>query len=271
MRSRLINRRQQGDLGEASAIEWLTRQGATVLIPFGHSPDYDLVAEIDGHLMRIQVKTSTYAEVTPNGHGRYQVQLATNGGNQSWTGIAKRFDSSRADYVFILVGDGRRWLIPVHAIEAHNALTLGGPKYAEFEIDSGHPIAELVYGEQGPTLESRDRPGEYPSGQRTAPVKRQAYAFAGSNPASPTPHPGAGATPSETTSGNKPPLKFQRTTISSTHRVTIPSVTFRAAALDVGDRLHATADGPGRVILERIEPASEPLRLLSDGGEVEPL
>jgi hypothetical protein len=37
-KQRLINRRQQGDLGEASAIEWLTSKGATVLIPFGHSP-----------------------------------------------------------------------------------------------------------------------------------------------------------------------------------------------------------------------------------------
>jgi hypothetical protein len=45
---RLIDRRQQDDLGEASAIEWLTRQGATVSVPFGHSPDYDLIAEING-------------------------------------------------------------------------------------------------------------------------------------------------------------------------------------------------------------------------------
>ena len=45
-RERLINRRQQGDLGEASAIEWLTSVGAMVLIPFGHSPNYDLVAEM---------------------------------------------------------------------------------------------------------------------------------------------------------------------------------------------------------------------------------
>jgi hypothetical protein len=45
---RLINRREQGDLGEASAIEWLIGRGARVLIPFGHSPDYDLVDDIDG-------------------------------------------------------------------------------------------------------------------------------------------------------------------------------------------------------------------------------
>ncbi len=56
---RLINRRQQGDLGEASAIEWLTRQGARVSTPLGHSPDYDLIAEFGERLLRVQVKTST--------------------------------------------------------------------------------------------------------------------------------------------------------------------------------------------------------------------
>ncbi|MGH2961160.1 MAG: group I intron-associated PD-(D/E)XK endonuclease [Solirubrobacterales bacterium] len=58
-RARAINRRQQGDLGEASAIEWFSRLGAMILLPFGHSPDFDLVVELEGRLLRIQVKTST--------------------------------------------------------------------------------------------------------------------------------------------------------------------------------------------------------------------
>ena len=56
---RRLNRGQQGDLGEASAIEWLTSRGALVLIPFGHSPDFDLVAQVDDRLFRIQVKATT--------------------------------------------------------------------------------------------------------------------------------------------------------------------------------------------------------------------
>jgi hypothetical protein len=56
---RLINRGRQGAIGESSAIDWLTRVGATVSLPFGPSPDYDLVADIDGSLLRVQVKTST--------------------------------------------------------------------------------------------------------------------------------------------------------------------------------------------------------------------
>jgi Holliday junction resolvase-like predicted endonuclease len=63
----LINRRRQGDLGEASAIEWLTRQGATISAPLGHSPDYDLIAETRDRLVRLQVNTSTRSEPTPSG------------------------------------------------------------------------------------------------------------------------------------------------------------------------------------------------------------
>src|SRR2546426_824766 len=51
--------RRQGDLGEAAAIAYLTEAGAKVLIPLFHSPDYDLVAEYEQRLLRVQVKTST--------------------------------------------------------------------------------------------------------------------------------------------------------------------------------------------------------------------
>jgi hypothetical protein len=42
---RHVHPRRQGDLGEAAAIEWLTRVGAGVFFPLFHSPDVDLVAE----------------------------------------------------------------------------------------------------------------------------------------------------------------------------------------------------------------------------------
>ena len=125
MRERLINRRRQGDLGEASAIEWLTSIGATVSIPFGHSPDYDLVAELDGRLLKIQVKTSVFQVTTPGGYGRYDVGVVTNGGNQSWSGVAKLFDPSTVDCLFVLTGDGHRWLIPADAVEgSHGCIPL---------------------------------------------------------------------------------------------------------------------------------------------------
>ena len=47
-RERAVNRRVQGDIGEFSAMEWLRSKGALVWIPLGHSPDVDLMAELDG-------------------------------------------------------------------------------------------------------------------------------------------------------------------------------------------------------------------------------
>ena len=86
---------------------WLLGVGANVFVPFGHSPDTDLVAELDGRLLRVQVKTSTVQLA----NGRYQVALSTKGGNRSWNGLVKRFSASRCEYLFVLVHDGRRWFI----------------------------------------------------------------------------------------------------------------------------------------------------------------
>ena len=38
---------------------WLASRGATVLLPVGRSPDYDLVADFGDELVRVQVKTSS--------------------------------------------------------------------------------------------------------------------------------------------------------------------------------------------------------------------
>jgi PD-(D/E)XK endonuclease len=254
---RLINRRQQGALGEASAIEWLTRHGATVWIPLGHSPDADLVAETGGRLFRVQVKTSTMRSHTPNCHERWEVSIATNGGNQSWSGVAKTFDPSRFDVLFVLTGSGRRWLIPADAIESTYGLNLGGPKYSEFEIEPGSPINSIVYGDAQPLLESGSPLGEYPSGQRTRSVKPWADAFAGSNPASPIDQSGSDCAP---VVGR---WNTGQTRIYSNQQIRFPNGPFQAGGFAPGDRLRIQATGPGEATIKRIEPIAQ---LALDGG-----
>ncbi len=128
--------RRQGDLGEAAALEWLVAQGWNVYVPFGHSQDCDLVADMHGRLVRVQVKTSTSFL-----RGRWQVSLCTRGGNRSWSGLVRRFSADRCDWLFVVVGDGRRWFIPSAAVEGGNAILIGGPKYARYEIAPGRPLA----------------------------------------------------------------------------------------------------------------------------------
>ena len=131
--------RRQGDLAEYSAIEWLGSRGYPVWFPVGHSPDCDLITEIDGRLGKVQVKTSTAFR-----NGRFEVTLCTRGGNRSWSGIVKHFSSERCDWLSVLAGDGRRWFIPAEAVEGGAAIALGGPKYAAYEVERGRPLSEAI-------------------------------------------------------------------------------------------------------------------------------
>jgi hypothetical protein len=130
----MLTPREQGDFGERAALYWLVAQGAHVSIPFGHRSHYDLIADLDGRLVRVQVKTSAcrYKE-------RWAVTVWTRGGNQSWNGLVKRLDLDRFDRLFVLVADGRQWFIPADRVEGGRGI-LGGPKYAEFEVETGDPI-----------------------------------------------------------------------------------------------------------------------------------
>jgi len=136
--------RRQGNLGEISAIDWLLRAGASVSVPFVSNPDYDLIADFGESLVRVQVKTS----IAWRG-GRYEVTLATRGGNQSWSGLVKRLDASRCDSLFVHVGDGRCWYIPASAVGGGSGIILGGPKYAEFEVEPGAPLPAREPAERG--------------------------------------------------------------------------------------------------------------------------
>jgi hypothetical protein len=110
-----------------------------VWLPLGHSPDVDLVTRLDDRLVGVQVKTSTCVW-----KGRFKIELATHGGNQSWGGVVKRFSTERCDWLFVLVGDGRRWFIPAAAVEGGAGILLGGPKYAAYEVEPGRPLTEAL-------------------------------------------------------------------------------------------------------------------------------
>jgi hypothetical protein len=128
-------------LGERSALLWFGERGAGVFLPAFHGPDFDLIADwADGRpMIRVQVKTSTQFR-----KARWDVTVCTRGGNRSWNGLVKRLDPTRYDQLFVLVGDGRRWLIPAAVVEGGSGVRLGGPKYASYEIDPGKPLPAWV-------------------------------------------------------------------------------------------------------------------------------
>ncbi len=233
--------RQQGDIGELSALGWLASKGAHVYIPLGHSPDIDVIAAIDGDVVRVEVKTSTRM----NSAGRWEVMIATRGGNQSWSGVVKYFRPERCDYLFVHVGNGRRWFIPASAVDGRTGMVLGGAKYAEFEIDPGRP---LVTSSQDPGLESTP-PGEYRSGQTGRPVK----ALAQPSEVRILPPPLASSRPVKPTNYERKPGQRGEAVINQKRRLTIPQRPFFEAGFANGGKVRVRADGPGRLVVEQNE------------------
>jgi PD-(D/E)XK endonuclease len=145
----MLTPREQGDFGERAALYWLIARGAHVAIPFGHSPHYDLIADLGGRLLRVQVKTCACRQKE-----RWAVTVCTRGGNQSWSGLVKKLDLDRIDRLFVLAADGRQWFIPADRVEGGRAILLGGPKYADYEVESGDPIPGYLADEGASTIAS---------------------------------------------------------------------------------------------------------------------
>ena len=97
----------QGTVGLGSAIAYFCSNGYTVSLPIVDNQDYDLIVDIDGKLNKIQVKTSKSIGRT----GKYEVQLKSVRSNKT-SNIIKYFDKSKVEYLYILLSDGLKYLIP---------------------------------------------------------------------------------------------------------------------------------------------------------------
>ena len=116
------NPRRQGDVGVGAAIAWFMERGYRVAVPLGESQPWDLAVEhpeVSG-IQRVQVKTTTHR----NRRGVFAVRLATSGGNRTWQGVARRFDLTSVELLFVLTDDGARYVIPTHGLQAEVELTL---------------------------------------------------------------------------------------------------------------------------------------------------
>lgn len=118
----------QGNFGLGKAIEYFTSHSIPVCIPLNDTQKYDLVVDIDGKLARVSVKTSRFKESKTS----YRVELKNSGGS-SGKGTIRQFDNTSCDYVFVLTGDNKTYLIPACEIISKNVISVGN-KYTEYEV-----------------------------------------------------------------------------------------------------------------------------------------
>ena len=118
----------QGNIGLGKAIEYFTSQGIPVAIPLNDTQKYDLIADFNGDLQRVSVKTSRYKSSETS----YEVQLKNTGGSTGNNKI-RLFDNTDCDYVFIYTADESLYLIPSQDISATTSIKVGN-KYTEYKV-----------------------------------------------------------------------------------------------------------------------------------------
>ena len=121
----------QGNLGFGKAIEYFTSHNITVALPLNDTQKYDLIADFNGKLQRVQVKTSRYSR---NGGVSYEVLLKNCGGTSKGSKI-RPFDNTTCDYVFVVLGNDKMYLIPAEEITAKNTIAVGN-RYSDYEVFS---------------------------------------------------------------------------------------------------------------------------------------
>lgn len=121
----------QGNLGFGKAIEYFTSHNITVALPLNDTQKYDLIADFNGKLQRVQVKTSRYSR---NGGVSYEVLLKNCGGTSKGSKI-RPFDNTTCDYVFVVLGNDKMYLIPAKEITAKNTIAVGN-RYSDYEVVS---------------------------------------------------------------------------------------------------------------------------------------
>lgn len=108
-----MNSKKKGDIGLAKAISYYTGLGWTVSIPLTDSQDYDLIVDPGNGPERVQVKTSS---------GR-SFGLRVLGGNRSWNGVAKHFDNTRVERLFLFsMLTGEMYDVPASAVTQRSSI-----------------------------------------------------------------------------------------------------------------------------------------------------
>ena len=118
-----LTSKQKGNLTE---LQWLTafyEQGCHVSLPYGENSRYDMIVDVDGQLLRVQVKTSSLKDEEGNSiiFSCRSSRINTKGA------INTRYTSDEIDY-FATFWNNCCYLIPVNECSVNKTLRFTSPK-----------------------------------------------------------------------------------------------------------------------------------------------
>lgn len=113
----MTNPNEKGRLTESLVLSYILQLGYSVSIPFGDKDKYDQIWDINGKLLRIQVKTARLNDKEKNSQNvsiRFNCKSSVNGS-------VKKYSKQDIDY-FATYWDNQVYIVPVEECSAEKCL-----------------------------------------------------------------------------------------------------------------------------------------------------
>ena len=113
---KILDAKQKGNLTELQCIAAFYEQGYSVSIPYGENSRYDFIADVNGELLKVQVKTSRIKKENE------AIVFACRSTNVNTKGtIYHRYTKEQIDY-FATFWNGKCYLVPVEECSTEKTL-----------------------------------------------------------------------------------------------------------------------------------------------------
>ena len=121
-----LDSKKKGNLTELQCMSAFMAQNCGVSIPFGDNSKYDFIADIDGKLLKIQVKTASIKDEN-------SIKFSCRSTHVNCTGVKNiRYDENEIDY-FATYWNNQCYLIPVKECSVEKTLRFAPPKNGQIK------------------------------------------------------------------------------------------------------------------------------------------
>ena len=121
-----LNSKQKGNLTELQCLSAFVEQGCGVSLPYGDNSKYDFIADIDGRLFKIQVKTSSLKDENAIAFSCRTTHVNCKGVKN------ERYSPNEVDF-FATYWNNQCYLVPVKECSATKTLRFAPPKSGQLK------------------------------------------------------------------------------------------------------------------------------------------
>ena len=123
-----LTSKQKGNLTELQCITAFYAEGCHVSLPYGENSRYDMIVDVNGILLRVQVKTSSLKNGSNDA-----ISFSCRSSHVNSNGVKSvRYTAQEIDY-FATFWDGQCYLIPIDECSVEKTLRFVPPKSGQLK------------------------------------------------------------------------------------------------------------------------------------------